>query len=179
MSRTRIPGCRERPPAAADVEDAHSRLQGRLATDEVQLRLLRLVQIAGAGPVPAAVRHAPVEHRLVEIIAEVVVALADLERSRRAPPVRKPREGDSREIAPDPDVLWHARREETAEERLELLAIPPAVDIALPETERAFREDAAVEAFVVDLGVPRRVSTEPETRGREEFLENASASGHS
>ena len=149
-----------------------------LRQSEVQLRLLRLVQSPGAGPVPAAVRHAPVEHRLVEVVAEVVVALADLERPRPAPAVRQPRERDSREVAPDVDLLCHARREETVEERLDLLAIPPAVDVALPEAERAVGEHAAAETLVVDLRVPRRVSIEPETRGREEVLESASASGH-
>ena len=37
----------EAAPAAADVEDAHSRLEARLPAEEVQLRLLRLVQSPG------------------------------------------------------------------------------------------------------------------------------------
>src|ERR1039457_7078186 len=71
--------------------------------------------------------------------------------------------------------LWHARREETAEERLKLLAIPPAVDEPLPEADRSFREDAAVEAFGVVLGVLCFVSTERETRPPQYLLENVSA----
>ena len=106
------------------------------------------------------------------------MALADLERLRPAPRfVSRARaiRGRSRQTW---KLLCHAGGQETEEERLELLAIPPAVDVALPEAERAVREHATAETFVVDLRVPRRVSVEPETRGREEVLESASASGH-
>ena len=58
--------------------------QAKLAADQVELGFLRRVQRADrtarrVAPVAAAVDHALAEHGAIEIVAEVVMALADLE----------------------------------------------------------------------------------------------------
>ena len=53
-----------------------------LAADQIELGLLRGVERVGVLPVGAGVDHARAQHRLVEIVADVVVALADLEGAR-------------------------------------------------------------------------------------------------
>ena len=74
---------REAGPAAAEVQHAHPRAQADLAADQIQLGLLGGVQGVGAFvSVGARVDHARVEHRLVQIVADVVVLLADLESAR-------------------------------------------------------------------------------------------------
>src|SRR5690606_5519425 len=69
-------------PAAADVEHPHARAQAQLAADQVELGFLRRVQrlrqtSVAVVPVAAAVDQATAEHGLIEVVAEVVVALAD------------------------------------------------------------------------------------------------------
>ena len=60
---------REAAPAAADVQHALARLQVELAAHQVELRLLRLLERAGA----ARAERAAVGHRLVEEEAEELV----------------------------------------------------------------------------------------------------------
>ena len=92
----------QRPPAAADVEQSHARLQVELAADHVQLRGLRIVQrLAVAGIERRRVRHVLVEQQFVELVGQVVVvrdrrdiALAGVQAPRqprlgRGPPRRR------------------------------------------------------------------------------------------
>src|SRR5690606_41016038 len=65
-------------PAAADVEHAHAFAQAELAADQVQLGLLRIVEVVGPAPVAAAVDQPLAKHGAVQVVAQVVVALADL-----------------------------------------------------------------------------------------------------
>src|SRR5678816_3287014 len=63
---------REAAPAAAQVEHAHAGLQPDLAAHQIELGVLRLVERLGVLPVRAGVEQAAAEHRLVEIVADVV-----------------------------------------------------------------------------------------------------------
>src|SRR3546814_3891296 len=65
-------------PAAADVEHAHPLAQPELAADQVELGFLRIIEVLRLAPVAAAVDQALAEHGAVEVVAQVVVALADL-----------------------------------------------------------------------------------------------------
>src|SRR5436853_431975 len=61
-------------PPAADVEEPLARLEPQLPAHEVELVLLRLVEVAvGAAVVGAGVDHAPVEEEGVELVRRVVV----------------------------------------------------------------------------------------------------------
>ena len=158
----------EAPPPAANVEHAVARLQAELAADEVELGLLHRVKGVGLGPVAARVDQAAVEHGLEEVVAEVVVALPDLERLRRARLVdealreRAQEHAGAADRTPNggPDV----RAEEAVERLVEALGIPPPVHVALAEAERAVADDAFVEPVVVDLDVPRVRAVDGEPR---------------
>src|SRR3954469_24002026 len=61
-------------PSAADVEQPLTGAESKLATDEIELGALRVVQrVAGAMEVRARVHHALVEPELVEVVSDVVV----------------------------------------------------------------------------------------------------------
>src|ERR1017187_3291677 len=74
--------CREAAPAAAKVEDAHAWSRADLATYQIELGRLGSVQVVRAFPVGAGIDHALAEHGLVQIVANVVVAVAHFESSR-------------------------------------------------------------------------------------------------
>ena len=64
----------QRPPAAADVQEALARAQAQLAADQVQLLLLGLVERRlRAGEIGARVDHVAIEPEPVEVVADVVV----------------------------------------------------------------------------------------------------------
>ncbi len=67
----------EAAPAAADVQHPHAGLQLELAAGELELAALGLQQAAGVLPVAAGVAHGVIEHAFEEVVAEVVVGLAD------------------------------------------------------------------------------------------------------
>ena len=65
---------REAAPAAADVQQAHARLQGELARDQIELRELSVLERLRALRVDrAAVGHRLVEEQPEELVADVVV----------------------------------------------------------------------------------------------------------
>jgi hypothetical protein len=67
-------------PATADIEHAHAGLEFQLAGNEVKLSFLGFIQSLRAPiPIGTAVDHAAIQHGLIEIVANVVVALANHE----------------------------------------------------------------------------------------------------
>lgn len=76
-------------PAATDVQQVHAGTQVQLAADQFELGLLRRREVGGVLPVAAGVGHARVQHRRVEIVAEVVVAFADLPGATRRLPIQQ------------------------------------------------------------------------------------------
>ncbi len=60
-------------PAAADVQQAVSGLQGEFAADQVELVALGLLQGGAGAPVGAGVHHRRPQHVAVEVVADVVV----------------------------------------------------------------------------------------------------------
>src|ERR1700693_1966229 len=72
---------RHRSPSAADIKKAHARpfVQTQLATDQIVLGLLGCLQRHGlSDESPTRIGHAWTEHKLVEVIADVVVVADDL-----------------------------------------------------------------------------------------------------
>ena len=87
---------RERTPAAAHVEHPLARLERELGADELELRLLRLLQRRGAArPDRARVRHRRAEEELEEVVGDVVVVRhrALVARDRVAPALRPQLDG--------------------------------------------------------------------------------------
>jgi len=64
----------QRPPAAADIEEAFARLEAELAADQIELGLLRLIErVIRLGEVGAGVDHAPIEPETIESVTDIVV----------------------------------------------------------------------------------------------------------
>src|SRR5512143_181349 len=66
----------ERAPAASDIEESLAGMEPQLSADEIELRLLRLVERHRLRlEVRARVHHALVEPYLIEVVADVVMVL--------------------------------------------------------------------------------------------------------
>ena len=141
-------------PAAADVQHAHPRLESQLARAEVDLCFLGLVERFGVLPVAAAVGESRVEHALVEVVSDIVVALADGERSPRAlqidefgaDHVERKNTGDHLSFEPG--------LQDPGQHLIDSLAVPPPVHVGLTEAEGGFGEDPSVKALIMHLYIP-------------------------
>lgn len=64
----------QRSPATPDIQQMHAWFQAELATDQIQLRGLRIVQrLARVGEIGRRVRHVVVEQQPVEVVGQVVM----------------------------------------------------------------------------------------------------------
>ena len=61
-------------------------------------------------------------------------------------------------------------------ELVELITVPPAVHVRLPETERAVGEQTGEQALVVDPDVPRPVAVDADVGGLGQLLEMSTQS---
>ena len=141
-------------PAAADVEHTHARRELQLARDQVELGDLRGVELGRLAPISAAVDQARAQHGAVEIVAQVVVALADLERAPPALAVEQPRTQGVPAVGPADDGLLQPRAQQAREHLVQRLAVPGAFHVGLAKCERAVTQQAGKHARVVDTHVP-------------------------
>src|SRR3954464_11483736 len=126
---------REATPPTAEVEDAHARAKADLATDQVQLGFLGTVERLGVLEVRAGVHHARTEHRLVKIVADVVVTLSDLEGAGDLQ-IQKMRSYHLRPQSPArPEGVEEACADHPIDHLVDGLAIPPALDEGLADAK--------------------------------------------
>ena len=161
----------EAAPARADVEHGHPRLETDLAADQVELCFLRLVEGRCVLPVAAGIDHPLVEHPLVEIVADVVVLLGDLGDlgALRVEDRCAERLEDDAEV--ELEVVFEVGGRGPVDRAIEIVAVPPAVHVALADGERAIAEDAGVEAVVMDPDVPGTRAVDLDVGLLEEVLE--------
>ena len=141
-------------PAAADVEHTHARRELQLARDQVELGDLRGVEVGRFAPVSAAVDQALAEHGAVEIVAQVVMALADLEGAPAALAIEQPRTQGVPAVGPADDGLIQPRTQQAREHLVQRLAVPGTIHVGLAERERAVPQQAGKHAGIVDAHVP-------------------------
>ncbi len=162
---------REAGPAAAELQHAHPGARADLAAHEIQLGVLRGVQVGGARAVEvrARVHHARAEHRPIQVVADVIVTLADLERARRLA-VEQLRAHGLRHQHP---ALAQGRRQVGAHDLVDHLvqrvAVPPAIDEALAHAQRAVAQHALEQAIVGDLDVPGGVAADRDAGAGQRF----------
>ena len=150
----------EAAPAAADVEHAHAWFEAKLAADQVELGHLRLRQRMGIAPVATGVRHRRVEHRFVEVVAEVVVRLADLP---RAAAVLAVAQFHLQRVPGKPHRLHPAIEvgaKQAVEEPVQLLAVPGTRHVGLAEAEVALGQCAIQHGRIMQLHIPRPVAVD-------------------
>src|SRR5581483_2961412 len=114
-------------PAAADVEHAHAGAQTQLPADEIELGFLRIVEVARFAPVAATVDEALAQHRAEQVVAEIVVELADRKRAPPALQVHELRAQEQGGLVERRDLLVEARIEQAEQEAVEVVGVPPAV----------------------------------------------------
>ena len=162
-------------PAAADVEQAHPRLEPELPADQLVLVGLRLLERArGVGPHRARVRHGGAEHAAVEVVRDVVVVRdgGGVALLRMAPAVEsrllgrlrhrleRARPDEPEGCHPLRGSELHVRQVVAQRERSEDVALQVEVagDVGPPEAELARRlHDAAQRGGGTDLQRGRRV----------------------
>ena len=153
----------EAAPAAAQLENAHAAACADLAADQLELCLLRRFEIVRRLPVAAGVDHAPIEHRPVEIVADVVVLLSHLEGPLHRLQIEELRLHD---VGSDPRIATHlivdARGDHPGGELVDRLAVPPALHVSLAESQRAVAKHPSVEARIVNRDVVRRAAADPD-----------------
>ena len=137
-------------PTATDVEQPHAGLQLELAAHEVEFRFLRRVEVVGVLPVAARVDHPLVEHPLVQVVADVVVALGVVHRAALGLMIAQRRtQRVPRDTRAHRDPVCGPDCDHSREHLVESVAIPPAVHVRLAESELALRHHPRPQPFVV------------------------------
>lgn len=163
----------EASPSAADVQHAHAWLESELAADPVQPVFLRFVQGGAALPEAAGVGHARIEHRGIEIVAQVVVCVPDLPRAPHRLPVEQPRPQMMQHGRPAAHCAVQPRAQQPVEQLVKAGAVPMAVHVGFAEPETAEREHAGRHAWIVQPDVPRARAVEAHIGLGQQWLDMA------
>src|SRR5262245_60553797 len=161
-----MPG--KRAPAASELEHLHPWFQSQLATHQIELRALRVVEVCGPLPVGTGIDQRLAQHRLVEIVAEVVVTLDRPASSHRALGIPQPSCCEADRAAPAREGMRHPGPDQPGGEVVEPVGVPLPVDVGLAQTEATVAEDAPIEAAVVHPDVLPAIAPHPDVGGFEE-----------
>lgn len=135
-----------------------ARAQSEFAADQVELGFLRPVQVLRVAPVAAAVDQALAEHGLVQVIAEVIVALADFEAATARLQVEQARLESIGHFAPAVHALVQVGLHQVIQEAVQRGGVPLAVHVTLAQAERALGHDPRIELRVMQVDVVRLVT---------------------
>ena len=120
-------------PAAADVQHMHAGCQAQFIADQPQLGFLSVLQRRSLFPIAAGILHMRVQHRQEQIVAQVVMAPTDPARPAWRLQIEQARGAGVQQLADAArQSLLQAGAQNPMEECVQLLAVPPAVHIALP-----------------------------------------------
>ncbi len=148
-------------PPAAEFQNSHAGVCADFPTDEVQLGFLRFVEGLGIRPIGAGVVQAFIEHRPVEVIAQVVMPLCHLASPGCGLAVEKPGPEDMPDHAQVFfDGLPQIGPQNPIDKSIDRCAVPPAIHVGFAQTQRCIPEHPAVKAFIVHLDVPWLVTVE-------------------
>ena len=158
-------------PADADVEHAHSGFELQFAAEQFELVALRRRQIARPPPIAAGIGHVRVEHDLEQIVAGVVMALADLERAAARTERVELEEERLRECRADFDMLREIGAIGAFDQEIDALAIEPARHVGLAEADGALAQHALIGARIAHLQVPWPLAVDCDISLRQEIAE--------
>src|SRR5690606_4429113 len=165
-------------PPTADIEHAHTGLETKLAANQVELGFLCAVEIVRIAPVSAAVDHARVEHTLVQVIADVIVLLAHLERAARRLTVDDVRLCRHQELVNGADLLLSSCPKDAEQHLIQLGTIPLSVHVRFANAECAFPKNTAEKRWIVDLDVPGIWPIELHSRSTEQRFDSLTRVRH-
>jgi hypothetical protein len=168
----------EAAPAAADVQHAHAGFEFQLATGQLQLGQLGLVQGTRRLPVAAGVAHRRVEHALEEIVAQVVVRLADDVGACPALQVEEAGlEAVHHPLRRGAGTLAKAVVQQPAGHLVDALAVPPAVHVGLAQAQGALAQHPREEVRVMDAQVLGSIAIEAHAGAFQQLFDDPPGAG--
>jgi hypothetical protein len=140
-----------------------------LATDQLELVLLGLVDVGRVAPVAARVTHGGSESGLEQLVAEIVMLLGDFARAALRLNVDEPAAHVVPHAGP---ALADIRLEmfHPADEFVEPFAVPPSIHVGLTQPERALQQDTTEQPIVVDLDVKGLRAVDRDAGGGEQLF---------
>src|SRR5437867_5487532 len=166
-------------PAAADVQQAQAGSQTQPLANPIQLPQLRRVEIVALGEERTGILHIRIEHRFEKIVAQIVMHPADFSGAWESLLVRDKRGEKCPDIGKSKfETLLEPGTNGAATHLIQRVAVPPAIHVGFPETERPGSQDSAKEARVMHLYVPGASAVDTNVREREEISHHILGSGH-
>ena len=163
-------------PPATDVEQAHARFERQLVAYQFELGVLGGRKIVGVTPVAAAVDHPRVEHRGVQIVADVVVPMTDFEGTFAALEVEQLRLRNAQQGRRRGQPSGDLRPMCSIDHLIDRIAVPPTVHVCLAQPQCALGEHTLEQPLVMNADIPRAVAVEPNIGRLDQTLEVPSQS---
>ncbi|MNV10863.1 hypothetical protein D3C71_1014050 [compost metagenome] len=151
-------------PAAADIQYVLTGAQAELAADQVELGLLRRVQVQRVAPVATTVDQALAEHGLVQVVAQVVMAPPHLQAAAAGLQVEQARLERVGQFAPAVHALVEVGLHQLVQKAIQRSGVPLAVHVALAQAERAVGHDPRIELRVMHVEVVGLVTVDGDAR---------------
>src|SRR5439155_16834168 len=166
-------------PAAGYVQQAEAGSQAQPVANPIQLPQLRRGEIVAVGEERTGILHIRIEHCFEKIVAQIVMhptnfsgtpgsLLVDENRGEKGPNIGKSKF----------ETLLESSTNRAATHLIQRIAVPPAIHIGFPETERPGSKDSAKEAPVVHLNVPAPRAVDANIREGEQIVHHILVSGH-
>src|SRR5437016_4836958 len=157
-------------PAAADVQQAQAGSQPQPFANPTQLPQLRRGEIVILAKERTGILHIRIEHCFEEIVAEIVMYPANFSGAPASLLVREKRGEQCPDIGKSKcETLFESGTNGAATHLIKRIAVPPAIHIGFPETERPVSQDPAKEARVMHLYVPWASTVDANVREREQI----------
>jgi hypothetical protein len=140
---------------------------------------LRRGEIVAFGKERTGILHIWIEHRFEKIIAQIVMHPADSSGTPGSLLIREKRGEKSPDIGKSKfETLLESATNGAATHLIQRVAVPPALHVGFPETERSGSKDSAKEALVVHVYVPGARAVDANIREREKIGHHILGSGH-
>src|SRR5205807_716344 len=136
-------------------------------------------EIVALGKERTGILHIRIEHCFEKIIAQIVMHAADFSGAPECLLVRENRGEQRPDIGKSKcETLLESGANGAATHLIQRVAVPPAIHVGFPETERPGSQDSAKEALVMHLYVPGASAVDADVREREEIGHHILDSGH-
>src|SRR5437773_6657947 len=166
-------------PAAADVQQSEAGSQTQPLANPIQLPQLRRGEIVAFSEERTGILHIRIEHCFEKIIAQIVMHPADFSGAPGSLLVHENRGEKGPDIGKSKfETLVESGTNRAATHLIQRVAVPPAIHIGFPETERPGSQDSAKEAPVMHLYVPGARAVDANIREREKIGHHILSSGH-
>src|SRR6266700_7547479 len=157
-------------PAAADVQQAEAGSQTQPLANPIQLPQLRRGEIVAIGEERTGILHIRIEHCFEKIVTQIVMHAADFSGTPGSLLVRDKRGEKCPDIGKSKfETLLEPGTNGAATHLIQGIAVPPAIHVGFPETERPGSKDSAKEAPVMHVYVPGAIAVDANVGQREKI----------